>query len=332
MILTNKMEFAETIIPNELSQYQNLYNAANNKKTKTNLFVKSLNTQAEITLNNNIIITHQTLFILDVTGSMQNIIDSVKREIVPVMEKLKNEATNAVNSIANSNGVKFVLNFEVALIGYRDFVDRVHFETHDFTSNILEIETFLSNLIANGGGDEPEDIKGAFIHALFGISDISHKLSWKNNIASKSIYLLTDSPAHGKSFHSLQFLGDNYISDCENEWNFIFKTMKKSEISFNVIKLNEKTTKMCSTFRKICNDNKVQYVEIDISQQITKENDYIGCELSGDKKNTKFHEISTLDGNAFTSMTSIFRETSEGYAISQIIPPPNSPKTESVDM
>lgn len=295
-------------IPEEITVYRRTYIDASGAKPKKNRFERSINVQ---TISENAtVITHQTVFALDITGSMQSVIDSVKKEIVPVMQRLKDEATKAVAEIPNDDGQVFVLNFEVSVIGYRDFTDPKHFESHDFTSEISEIEEFLKTLKADGGGDEPEDVKGAFVHALFGVSNKAVKLSWKDDTASKSIFLITDAPAHGHKFHSLSSLGDNYATDNEDEWNMILNEMKTRQIAFNIIKINSKTTQMCGKFKNMCEIVELPYMEIDISQQITATSE----RCYGAPRRADMREMSTLGGDVEAYMSSGYRMTSAGYA------------------
>jgi hypothetical protein len=318
------------LIPEEITVYRRSYIDSSEKKHKSNKFTRGMQIsipQVEISESVELVgdsvdkeiitITHQTTFALDLTGSMQSIIDSVKNEIVPVTKRLKEEASKAVESLPNDGTQVFVLNFEVAVIGYRDFLDSVHFETHDFTSEISEIEEFLKTLRAMGGDDEPEDVKGAFIHALYGVSDISQKLSWKTDTASKSIFLITDAPAHGLYFHLSGPIGDHFSNDSEDEWQTILSEMKSNQISFNVIKINKKTSKMCEKFRSLCEFAELPYTEIDISQQIEEVARPFGLESKGRARGGSTRAVSTLGGHTEAVLSSIYRMTSTGYATSR---------------
>lgn len=299
-------------IPEQFAVYKKIYVDSAISKQKINKFISS---NTSLNINEQVepvpqVITHQTVFLFDITGSMQSVIDSVKKEIVPVMQRLKDAAIQAVSETAGDNN-RFVLNFEIAVVGYRDFTDSTHFNTHDFTSEIPEIEEFLKSLNAEGGGDEPEDVKGAFIHALFGISDKAKKLQWKTDTASKSIYMITDAPAHGASFHSLSVAGDYYLHDSEDEWKTILEEMKSNEIMFNIIKINGKTTKMCDKFRSMCEIAEMSYIEIDIQQQISHSYSSHG---SLERMSIDIGCPPMLTGDVETSMTSMYRMTSAGYA------------------
>lgn len=337
-------------IPEEITVYRRSYIDSSEKKHKSNKFTRSVqptvvSESVEVTNiaddKEIVIITHQTTFVLDITGSMQPIIDSVKNEIVPVTKRLKDEASRAVELLPNDGTQSFILNFEVAVIGYRDFMDNVHFETHDFTSNISEIEKFLKTLRAIGGDDESEDIKGAFVHALYGVSDISQKLSWKTDTASKSIFLITDAPAHGFNFHSSGIIGDHFSNDSEDEWKMILSEMMSNQISFNIIKINGSTTKMCEKFKSLCELVELSYTEIDISQQIEEVSrsirDTMGSfhgmgDLLGMPSSPRMpcsgREVSTLEGHTEEVLSSMYRMTSAGYATSRATS--RAPREETV--
>lgn len=304
-------------IPEDMPVYRKTYVDSKSRKQKRNKFQHS-----EMTIEvseNEIQITHQVAFVLDITGSMQPEIDSVRNEIVPVIETLKTEATSAIADIPPVEGKHFSLNFEVAVIGYRDFGDSCHFQTHDFTSDIDTIKQFLSTLCATGGDDAPEDVKGAFIHALYGVSNIADKLQWKSETASKSIFLITDAPAHGMMFHESGIVGDNYRDDSEEEWKMILREMKTHNISFNVIKINANTTKMCSAFREMCQSVELPYVEIDISQKIVRsEGGGYGRPML--ERAYREHPPELLSGEVSAHLSSMCRMTSAGYARERSVP------------
>lgn len=313
---------------NQFAEYKKKYKISATNKRKLNTFAKPVTSEVgEIIehIDPSQQITHQTVFIFDITGSMGLQIESVKKEIVPVMQRLKEHAELAVREAVGENGMQFSLNFEVAIVGYRDFDDVAHFETHDFTSEIGNIETFLGTLKAVGGGDEPEDVKGGFIHALFGITSetgMSPKLAWKSDTASKSIYLITDAPAHGTEFHNSGFGGDSYSTDNMAEWLQILKEMKTNNISFNIIKINNKIDKMCTKFKELCLTEEVVYVELDISQQIVYSYDnrppryesFLRGEESLIHENSEGREMSTMTGLVEEHMSTIYRMTSAGHA------------------
>ncbi len=117
-------------------------------------------------------------FIMDSTGSMQSLIDSVKANIKVIVQKIR--ATNPN------------LNLRLAFVAYRDLCDgNNQFEVMDFDSSIPHFEDFLTNLKATGGGDAAEDIVGAIKKA--------NSLSWSQ--PTRVAFLIADYPCHGSEFN-----------------------------------------------------------------------------------------------------------------------------------
>ena len=137
----------------------------------------------------------QTVFIVDITSSTGPLIKEVRE------------------SVALKYGD------EIAIVAYRDFSDRVQFETLDFTSDIVVVDDFLNALLPFGGGDTPEDAKGGFIHALYTLK------GWRDG-TRKLIYWVSDAPPHG--------FGDGNVDDypeCDkSEWNLIKKEIEQRGI------------------------------------------------------------------------------------------------------
>lgn len=141
-------------------------------------------------------------FLLDCTGSMSSYIEATKESI-----------KNIVRRVSRTNqGLKL----RIAVVGYRDISDSNRFEMLDFTTCTKTFEEFVGHLKANGGGDAPEDIAGAFQKA--------NSLSWTQT--SRVTFLIADAPCHGSEFHRFD---DSYPHgtpgiDVESE---IKKLMKK---------------------------------------------------------------------------------------------------------
>jgi hypothetical protein len=220
----------------------------------------------------------QICFVMDATGSMAEYIAGTKKEICKFIETLRSDSQKDFESKFVEEKEKFEQVFEVAVIAYRDFTDRVHFETHDFTTDIKLIENFLGTIRADGGGDDPEDVKGAFIHALFGfnIGDGLKSLSWENHgeVANRTIMWLADAPPHGKLFYNKP-AGDSYPTD-DNEWDVIFDRMKELYASLFVIRLNDKNDAAYDAFKQLNTytdsdgktQKKIPLDQIDVSQAV----------------------------------------------------------------
>ncbi|KAG2364336.1 hypothetical protein BDR07DRAFT_1401840 [Suillus spraguei] len=123
------------------------------------------------------------LFILDLTGSQQPYIDSVKSSINTICAEIL--GSDHVNSAQPGD-------LRVAFIGFRDhppqddsFVTR----EWDFVSDITRIHANLRSLPgANGGGDGPEAVTAALARAL--------TMRWRND-CNRVTVLVSDAPPHG---------------------------------------------------------------------------------------------------------------------------------------
>lgn len=123
------------------------------------------------------------LFILDLTGSQQPYIDSVKSSINTICAEIL--GSDHVNSAQPGD-------LRVAFIGFRDhppqedsFVTR----EWDFVSDITRIHANLRSLPgADGGGDGPEAVTAALARAL--------TMRWRND-CNRVTVLVSDAPPHG---------------------------------------------------------------------------------------------------------------------------------------
>src|SRR5690606_20782684 len=93
-------------------------------------------------------ITLDIAFVLDTTGSMQPYIDAAKSVI--------RQIAASVNSNQNVKG-----RVRLALVGYRDRGDEYVSQvlcTFEAGTNLAAFEAVLDRTIADGGGDEPEQV------------------------------------------------------------------------------------------------------------------------------------------------------------------------------
>jgi hypothetical protein len=201
-------------------------------------------------------------------------IDGTKKEIVKFIDTIKENCISDLKNLPEYKEDFVDLQFEVAVIAYRDFCDPVHFDTLDFTTNIKDVENKLKIISADGGGDEPEDVQGAFIHALFGISNISKKLSWESHgeIAGRNIIWMSDAPAHGKDFinGNMELTNFDPNNSYLNEWNIIFDELKRLNITLYSAKLTNSTDESNKMLKKLATD-KCKFTEIDISQSVKQQ-------------------------------------------------------------
>ena len=125
------------------------------------------------------------IFCIDVTGSMEDDIASVKAA-----------ASNVVNSIAGRSK-----NYRVAIIAYRDWDDSMGyamFEDYPFSSDQAAIIANINSLSVGGGDDTPEAVFEALMRAI----DSKSVGGWRNNV-NKQIILMGDAPPHDPSREGL---------------------------------------------------------------------------------------------------------------------------------
>mmetsp|Transcript_15576 Transcript_15576/g.59182 ORF Transcript_15576/g.59182 Transcript_15576/m.59182 type:complete len:638 (-) Transcript_15576:573-2486(-) len=124
------------------------------------------------------------LFLLDATGSMGTYIDGTKAAIRDIVEDVKK---------THSKGEMYV-----GIVCYRDFGDgSSRFQMLNFVhrDHLDQFETFLSGVVAKGGGDTAEDVCGGLSHAA--------KVDWNvaGENASRVLVHIADSPGHGERYH-----------------------------------------------------------------------------------------------------------------------------------
>ena len=180
------------------------------------------------------------MFIMDLTGSMGIWLDEAKKSIKDIIEEITE----------NNPGSKIRLSF----VGYRDFnmidENRVY-SSKEFTENIQEITDFISTLGCYGGGDIPEDIVGAFKHAL--------NMKWESE--ARYAILVCDAPCHGKKYHNISYDrfpdGDPEGTTLES----IIEQFRQKDITFYCLEVDSSTEKMFNIMQNIYNDNKKFHIE-----------------------------------------------------------------------
>ena len=135
-----------------------------NRKARTKVILEPKGTREVPRLDLSIVI--------DTTGSMS---DEIR--------KLQNTLTKVVGEVERQ-GVDVCVN----VTAYRDVDDAYILKGIDFTSNLGAVQTFVNDLRAEGGGDEPEALNQALDHVV-------NKLSWrKQDNVVRSVMLITDAP------------------------------------------------------------------------------------------------------------------------------------------
>jgi len=127
------------------------------------------------------------LFIIDITESMEDLLDETRNSIKYILDKIKSESPGIV--------IRF------ACQCFRDYGDPDQYYEMDFVTDVEKIKKYLDKIKAQGGGDDAEDVAGG-IHKGLG-------MSWKSN--ARYAILITDAPGHGKKYHE-DDVGDDYIN------------------------------------------------------------------------------------------------------------------------
>ena len=123
-------------------------------------------------IKNTISSPHDTVILIDSTGSMNELIDEYKNEAMRLAEKT-----------LNSGG-------RVALYDYRDYQEGyIPKQWCSFETCTLEVVTnSLAEMVVDGGGDTPESLLASSIHVM-------QELNWKLG-STKSVVVLTDAGYH----------------------------------------------------------------------------------------------------------------------------------------
>lgn len=121
--------------------------------------------------------------VIDSTGSMQNIIDDLKRRMTDVVRTMQRIVPTArIGAVAYRD--RDAGNVATAPRQSEEFVIR----WTDLTFNVSKVQSFLSGIVAEGGGDWKEAVKE-------GLSTAMKQLKWRPE-AKKVIIIVGSSPPH----------------------------------------------------------------------------------------------------------------------------------------
>jgi hypothetical protein len=126
------------------------------------------------------------LFLIDTTGSMGDEIARLQANVASVAED--------VAALPSSGDVRFGMTL------YRDRGDEYVTRTFDFTEDVTAFDAALDDVVANGGGDTPEDLNA-------GLHDALTEPSWRGDDTLKLVFLIADAPPH------LDYDGPDYAED-----------------------------------------------------------------------------------------------------------------------
>ncbi len=112
-------------------------------------------------------------FLIDVTGSMEDELRYVNREVTDIVARVRSEAPEA--------------RIRVGAIFYRDRSDSVPLQRIGFTEDIQGFASAMQNVRASGGGDYPEDLDSGLMTAMQG-------LQWSTGDAVRALITIADAP------------------------------------------------------------------------------------------------------------------------------------------
>jgi hypothetical protein len=132
-------------------------------------------------------VTLDLLFIMDITESMQDLLDETRDSIKYILDKIKRD----------SPGIDVRFAYE----GYRDFADLKEgqkYYTIDFETDLDLFKSKLDEIKAIGGGDDAEDVAGGLNAGL--------NMNWRSN--ARYAILIADAPGHGNQYHDSEVQDD----------------------------------------------------------------------------------------------------------------------------
>ena len=180
-------------------------------------------------------------FLIDVTGSMDSVINDVKNTIHKIVDRVKKRFRD--------------FNLRCAFVGYRDIEDGVNRITAlPFTEDIDSFKSFVSGVEATGGADQCEDVFGGLEEAV--------GLDWTK--MTRVLFHVADAPCHGERFHCGALdshpTGDPRGLDITN----LLRKVTELNLNYFFAQMNDHTVKMIDEFNRELaelNGNKIEVVK-----------------------------------------------------------------------
>lgn len=176
------------------------------------------------------------LFIMDITNTMSNYLQQAQNSLLKMVEGIQKNCATA----------KIHLGF----IGYKDICDLEMGDEYvniDFSDKYKDISEQIKDVEADGGGDEAEDVCGAY--------KMAKEKSWGEGSTKIAIFV-ADAPCHGYKYHDLRNENsDNYPKEGTEIEEYV-RFFAVNEISLFCAKISDTTTKMFGIFADIYNKNK----------------------------------------------------------------------------
>ena len=115
------------------------------------------------------------LFLLDATGSMADEIDQIKTTLLSISER--------IGALPSRPDLRF------GMVTYRDRGDEFVTRLYDFDADVPSFLSTIQDVVADGGGDDPESLNEALHVAV-------HRPSWRLDDAIRLVVLVADAPPH----------------------------------------------------------------------------------------------------------------------------------------
>lgn len=125
------------------------------------------------------------MFVVDATGSMEDEIAYLKKELEDVVTQVKTEQPS--------------LALQIGSVFYRDEGDKYVTRSSALSANTDATINFINGQSADGGGDYPEAVDAALNEAIF-------EQNWSESARTRIVFLMLDAPPHHdtKSLKSIQ--------------------------------------------------------------------------------------------------------------------------------
>jgi hypothetical protein len=161
------------------------YNGKNHQLKSPQTFVEGTNNfklQGTAVLPDN---RADVMFVVDATGSMEDEIAYLKKELEDVVTQVKTEQPT--------------LALQIGSVFYRDEGDKYVTRSSALSANTDATINFINGQSADGGGDYPEAVDAALNEAIF-------EQNWSESARTRIVFLMLDAPPHHdtKSLKSIQ--------------------------------------------------------------------------------------------------------------------------------
>lgn len=114
-----------------------------------------------------------------------------------------------------------------------------HYEILEFIQNYREFQSFVTKIVATGGGDAPEDVIGGLNKAV--------QLNWLETSGTRIIFHLCDAPPHGNKYHAHpDSFPNGHVSD--RPLKDLFEEINEKKIDYYFGRINSECDKMISIF------------------------------------------------------------------------------------